>query len=43
VSVVDLEGLRLARKLDSGFGQHRHEALTERLELLPRVPDLADV
>lgn len=38
---VDLEYLRLARELDSDFGQNRHETLAERLELLPRVPDLA--
>jgi hypothetical protein len=42
LDVVDLEDLRLAGKLDPGLGQHRHEALTERLELLPRIPDLAD-
>src|SRR5680860_1195657 len=41
LEVVDLEDLRLARKLNPGFGQHRHELLAERLELLPRVPDLA--
>ena len=36
-----LEQFRLAR-LYTDVGQHRHKALTERLELLPRVPDLAD-
>src|SRR5437867_2537945 len=40
--VVDLEHLRLARKRDPDVPQHWHEALTERVELLARVPDLAD-
>jgi hypothetical protein len=39
--VVDLEHLGLTR-LDPNVLQHRHEALTERVELLPRVPDLTD-
>src|SRR5215210_6196039 len=39
--VVDLKHLRLAR-LDPNLFQDRHEALTERLELRWRVPDLAD-
>src|SRR6266496_3138300 len=40
--VVDLEHLGLARKLDPDVLQHRHETLAERVELLSRVPDLAD-
>src|SRR6266540_3782968 len=40
--VVDLEHLGLARKLDPDVLKHWHEALTERVELLARVPDLAD-
>src|SRR3954470_11856092 len=40
--VVDLEHLGLARKLDSNVLQHRHEALSKCIELLSRVPDLAD-
>src|SRR6185503_21252022 len=40
--VVDLELLGLARKLDPYIGQHRHEVLPECVELLARVPDLAD-
>src|SRR5437763_266421 len=39
--VVDLEHLGLPR-LDPDLVQHRHEALTERVELLARVPDLTD-
>ena len=39
--VVDLEHLGLTR-LDPNVFQHRHEALAERFELLPRVPDLTD-
>ena len=40
--VVNLEDLWFAGKLDSGVGQYGHQPLTERLELLPRVPDFAD-
>src|SRR5438270_7866040 len=40
--VVDLEHLGLARKLDPDVLKHWHKALTERVELLARVPDLAD-
>jgi len=39
---VDLEHLRLASKLYPDIVQDRHEALSERFELLSRVPDLAD-
>src|SRR5438105_14002915 len=39
---VDLEHIGLSRELDPGFGQHRHELLSKRLELLAGVPDLAD-
>src|SRR4051794_23795459 len=39
--VVDLEDLRLAW-LYPHIGQYRHQALAERLPLLPRVPDLAN-
>ena len=39
--VVNLDQLGLAR-LYADLCQHRHEALAERVELLPRVPDLAD-
>jgi hypothetical protein len=39
---MDLEQLGLARKPDSHVLQHRHQTLTERLELLARVPDLTD-
>jgi len=38
---VNLEDLWFAGKLDSGVGQYGHQPLTERLELLPRVPDFA--
>lgn len=41
-NVVDLKHFGLARKLDPDIVQHGHEALTERVELLLRVPDLAD-
>src|SRR6476659_9262258 len=40
--VVDLEYVGLGGELDPGFGQHRHELLSERLELLAGVPALAD-
>ena len=39
---VDLENLRITREHDADVVQHRHEAFAERVELLPRVPDLAD-
>src|SRR4029079_829843 len=41
-NAVDLEHFGLARKLDPDVLQHRHEALTERVELLFRLPDLSD-
>src|ERR1044071_6208122 len=40
--VVDLDDLGWAGELDTVRGEDRHQALTERLELLHRVPDLAD-
>src|SRR6266576_2186456 len=40
--VVDLEHLGLASKLDPQVLQQRHQALAERIEVLARVPDLAD-
>src|SRR5256885_2593962 len=40
--VVDLEHLGLARELDANVGQYRHQTLAERVELLPRIPDLTD-
>src|SRR5579859_2778879 len=39
---VNLEHIGLSRELDPSFGQHRHELLSPRLELLAGVPDLAD-
>src|SRR3954465_4246212 len=39
--VVDLEDLGLTG-LDPSVFQYRHEALAERVELLPRIPDLTD-
>jgi hypothetical protein len=39
--VMDLEHLRRTDELDAVLGEDRHQALTERLELLLRVPDLA--
>src|ERR1051326_5058227 len=39
--VVDLQHLGLTR-LDSNVLQHRHQLLAEGVELLARVPDLAD-
>ena len=41
-AVVNFEDLRGAGKLDSNVSQNRHQPFTERLELLPRDPDLAD-
>ena len=40
--VVDLDDLGRAGEFDAAFGEYRHQPLTERLELLLRVPDLAD-
>src|SRR3972149_200335 len=40
--VVDLHDLWWTGELDAARGEDRHQALTERLELLLRVPDLAD-
>jgi hypothetical protein len=40
--VVDLEDLRWSGKLDAALVEDRHQARTERLELLLRVPDLAN-
>ena len=36
--VVNLEHLRIAYELDPNIGQYRHQTLTERVELLPRIP-----
>src|SRR3990172_2206902 len=41
--VVSLEDLWSAGKLDSDVGQNGHHPLSERLQLLLRVPNLADV
>src|SRR3954454_7110785 len=41
--VVNLEDVRRVGELDVGAGEDRHQTLTEGLELLPRVPDLADL
>src|SRR6188474_2768708 len=40
--VVDLEHLGLGCELDPDVVEHRHQALLERIELLPGVPDLVD-
>src|SRR6185295_1773747 len=40
--VVDLEHLGLTLELDPNVVQHRLQSLTERVELLARIPDLAD-
>src|SRR5207344_7678 len=40
--VLNLEHLGLARELDTDVRQDRHEAVTERLELLSRGPNLTD-
>jgi hypothetical protein len=39
---VDLEHLGLAREFDPNVVQHRLQTTAERVELLPRIPDLAD-
>src|SRR5690242_6343763 len=39
---MNLDDLRWPGKLDAGGREDRHEPFTERLELLLRVPDLAD-
>ena len=41
--VVELEHLGLALELDANVAQDRHQTLTERIELLLRIPDLADL
>src|SRR4051812_45685173 len=40
--VVHVEDCRRAQELDPGFGQDRHEPLTEGVELFPGLPDLGD-
>jgi hypothetical protein len=40
--VVNVEDVRRIGELNADTGEDRHQALPERLELLPRVPDLAD-
>ena len=40
---MDLEDVRRAGELDAGGGEDRHQTLAESLELLPRIPDLADL
>ena len=40
--VVDFDDLWWPCELDTALGEDRHQAFTERLELLHRVPDLAD-
>ena len=40
--VVNVEHLRLAFELDANVGQYRHQTLTERVELFPRIPNFAD-
>jgi hypothetical protein len=40
---VDLEHFWLACELDPDVIEHRHQVLFERIELLPRIPDLTDV
>ena len=41
--VVNLEDVWRIGELDAGAGEDRHQTLAEGLELLPRVPDLADL
>jgi hypothetical protein len=41
--VVNLEDVRRVGELDADDGEDRHQTLAECLELLPRVPDLADL
>src|SRR4029079_7308759 len=41
--VVNLEDVRRIGELDAGAREDRYQTLAEGLELLPRVPDLADV
>src|SRR5687767_5220104 len=41
--VVNLEDVRRVGELDAGAGEDRHQTLAEGLELLPRVPDFADL
>jgi hypothetical protein len=40
--VVNLEDLRLSREPDSNVGEDGLQVLAEGIELLSRVPDLAD-
>jgi hypothetical protein len=39
---VNLEDLRFGGEPDSNVGEDGHEVLSEGLELLSRIPDLAD-
>src|SRR4029077_9813275 len=39
---MDLDDLGRTGQLDTALAEDRHQTLTERLELLHRVPDLAD-
>ena len=39
---MNLEDVRRVGELDAGTGEDRHQTIAEGLELLPRVPDLAD-
>jgi hypothetical protein len=39
--VVDLEDFRVTRMFERNVSQKRHDALAERLQLLPRVPHFA--
>lgn len=39
---MNLEDPWVARKLDSDIGQYGHQPLTNRVQLLLRVPDFAD-
>ena len=40
---MHLEDVRRVGELDADAGKNRHQTLTEGLELLLRVPDLADL
>jgi hypothetical protein len=40
--VVNLEDLWLAGQLDPDVGKYGHQLIAKRLQLLSRVPDLAD-
>ena len=41
--VVNVEDVRRIGELDADAGEDRHQTLVEGLELLPRIPDLADL